>query len=62
MVVKMFYHEIREADRDFLSDILAGKILNKTISVYINIKVDAEKKVLYDYAHKGKTIYQLQIW
>lgn len=61
MVVKMFYHEIREADRDFLSDILAGKILNKTISVYINIKVDAEKKVLYDYAHKGKTIYQTQI-
>ena len=61
MVVKTFYHEIREADRDFLSDILAGKIVNRTISVYINIKVDAEKKVLYDYVHKGKTIYQTQI-
>lgn len=61
MVVKTFYHEIREADRDFLSDILAGKIVNRTISVYINIKVDAEKKILYDYVHKGKTIYQTQI-
>ena len=61
MVVKTFYHEIREADCDFLSDILAGKIVNRTISVYINIKVDAEKKILYDYVHKGKTIYQLQI-